>query len=160
MLSKELTEAFLQLIRLGIGHLSPGELKDRLELDWTAIEALAVKQGLSAIVLDGLDRLQPSAYDMPAMMRKKWIGEVLHWYENRFELYRRAIAEMASFYSARGYRMMLLKGYACSLDWPKPKHRPTGDIDIWLFGQPRKLKAITVKLSAIWKPCVSITATM
>lgn len=30
---------------------------------------------------------------------------------------------------------MVLKGYACSLDWPKPNHRPCGDIDIWLYGK-------------------------
>ncbi len=33
--------------------------------------------------------------------------------------------------------MMVLKGYACSLDWPRPNHRPCGDIDIWLFGQQK-----------------------
>lgn len=34
--------------------------------------------------------------------------------------------------------MMVLKGYACSLNWPKPEHRPCGDIDIWLFGQQKE----------------------
>ena len=33
---------------------------------------------------------------------------------------------------------MVVKGYACSLDWPKPNHRPCGDIDIWLFGKYRE----------------------
>ena len=45
---------------------------------------------------------------------------------------------MAAFYNEHGYKMMLLKGYACSLDWPKPEHRPCGDIDIWLFGQQKE----------------------
>ena len=30
---------------------------------------------------------------------------------------------------------MVIKGYGVSLDWPKPSHRPCGDIDVWLFGQ-------------------------
>ena len=30
---------------------------------------------------------------------------------------------------------MVLKGFACSVNWPKPNHRPCGDIDIWQFGQ-------------------------
>lgn len=30
--------------------------------------------------------------------------------------------------------MMVIKGLACGLNWPSPKHRPYGDIDIWLFG--------------------------
>ena len=33
---------------------------------------------------------------------------------------------------------MVLKGYACSLDWPKPEHRPCGDIDIWQFGMQKE----------------------
>lgn len=138
MLSKELTESFLRLVRLGIGNEEPGESEDILKIDWSALEALAVVQGLSAVVLDGLDELPASAYDMPVMMKKQWIGEVLQGYEYRYELCCRAIGEMASFYNAHGYKMMVLKGYACSLDWTKPEHRPTGDIDIWLFGRQKE----------------------
>lgn len=36
---------------------------------------------------------------------------------------------------------MVLKGYACSIDWPKPEHRPCGDIDIWLFGKQKEADA-------------------
>lgn len=42
---------------------------------------------------------------------------------------------MAAFYNSHGFKMMVLKGFACSLNWPKPEHRPCGDIDIWLFGR-------------------------
>lgn len=38
--------------------------------------------------------------------------------------------------------MMILKGYACSLDWPKPEHRPCGNIDIWLFGKQKEADAL------------------
>lgn len=145
MLSKELSEAVLRLVRLGIGNEEPGESEEGLKIDWTALEAFAAEQGLSAVVLDGLDKLLPSTYDMPVMMRKQWIGEVLQGYEYRFELYRRAIGEMASFYNTHGFKMMVLKGYACSLDWPKPEHRPTGDIDIWQFGQSHEADAVLAK---------------
>ena len=56
-------------------------------------------------------------------------------YEKRYEAYQDAIASLAEAYAARGLRMMVLKGYALSLDWPVPAHRPCGDIDIWLFGR-------------------------
>ena len=36
---------------------------------------------------------------------------------------------------SRGIRMLLLKGYGCSLCYPKSEHRPTGDIDVYLFGK-------------------------
>lgn len=41
--------------------------------------------------------------------------------------------------------MLVLKGYACSLDWPKPEHRPCGDIDIWLFGKQKEADALMTK---------------
>ncbi len=56
-------------------------------------------------------------------------------YEGRYASYEKAIGSLAGFYNQHGYKMMVLKGYACSLDWPNPKHRPCGDIDIWLFNQ-------------------------
>lgn len=45
--------------------------------------------------------------------------------------------------------MMVLKGYACSLDWPNPKHRPCGDIDIWQFGQQAEADALLKKEKCI-----------
>lgn len=56
-------------------------------------------------------------------------------YEARYAAYEKAIGSLAGFYNQHGYKMMVLKGYASSLDWPNPKHRPCGDIDIWLFNQ-------------------------
>ena len=78
---------------------------------------------------------------MPQMMRLEWIGEVLQNYEQRYKQYEKAISSLAGFYNSHGYKMMVLKGYACSLDWPNPKHRPCGDIDIWLFGQQESADA-------------------
>ena len=65
----------------------------------------------------------------------------------------RTIAEMAGFYNTHGFRMMVLKGYACSLNWPKPEHRPCGDIDIWQFGQQKEADAILSKEKRIKIDC-------
>lgn len=126
-------DAFLALVQLGIGH-PVYKLPD--SFDWKAIQFLAIKHGLDAVVLDGIDRL-PDNKRPPKELTLLWIGEVLQNYEQRYELYCKAIAEMVEFYNTHHYKMMVLKGYACSLDWPKPKHRPCGDIDIWLFGQQK-----------------------
>ncbi len=130
-MDKNLRESFGALVRLGIGH-SMGALPETM--DWPAIQTLANKQGLSAIVIDGIEKL-PEKLRPPKVLLLQWIGEVLQSYEYRYDLYRRAIAELAGFYNEHHYKMMILKGYACSLDWPKPEHRPCGDIDIWLFGR-------------------------
>lgn len=131
------TEVFLALIRLGIGHQSSFINQP---IEWTEIKALAEQQGLSAIVVDGIELL-PESTRPPKQLLLEWIGEVLQGYEYRYELYRRAIGELAEFYNAHGFKMMVLKGLTCSLDWPKPEHRPCGDIDIWLFGHQKEADA-------------------
>lgn len=118
-------------------------------IDWTAIKALADMHGLSAIVLDGvngLSGLSNSAVQGPAkQFLLQWIGEVMQSYEGRYATYEKAIGSLAGFYNQHGYKMMVLKGYACSLDWPNPKHRPCGDIDIWQFGNQKKADAFLSK---------------
>ena len=138
MLSSSNKEAFLTLVRLGIGHRG-GVLPGRVE--WDAIEALAARQGLSAIVVDGIEKL-PEENRPPKMALLQWIGETLQGYEYRFVQYRKVIAEMAGFYNQHGFKTMIIKGYACGIDWQKPEHRPYGDIDIWQFGDYKNADAI------------------
>lgn len=126
-------QIFLSLVRQGIGN---GTVSLEV-VDWQAIKALADKQGLTAIVVDGIEQL-PETNRPPKELLLRWIGEVMQNYENYYGLYRRAIAELARWYNAHGYKMMVLKGYACSIYWPKPEHRPCGDIDIWLFGRQKE----------------------
>ena len=118
---------------MGIGHSSALPNVD----DWQTIKALADKQGLTAVIVDGIEKL-PDTKRPPKELLLQWIGEVFQNYENRYKLYQQAIAELAGWYNTHGYKMMVLKGYACSLDWSKPQHRPCGDIDIWQFGQQKE----------------------
>ena len=125
-------ETFLQLVRIGIGHAESTDLTKKV--DWTQMKALAEKQGLTAVVLDGLDKCHIETTDtLSQPMRLEWIGEVLQNYEQRYAAYEKAIGNLAEWYNRHGFKMMLLKGYGLSLNWPNPKHRPCGDIDIWLF---------------------------
>ncbi len=148
MLSSDNKEFFLSLVRLGIGTGTVSSFKFQDSIDWNALEDLAARQGLSAVVVDGVDKL-PLESRPPKPMLLQWIGETLQGYEYRYGQYCKAIAEMASFYNKHGFRMMVLKGYACSLDWPKPEHRPTGDIDIWQFGKQKEADAVLVKEKGI-----------
>lgn len=125
---------FLQLVRLGIGHPASPISKS---VDWQEIQTLAVKQGLYGVVLDGIEKL-PETWRPPQIILLEWIGEVLQGYEYRYEQYSKTLSELAGFYNSQGYKMMVLKGYACSLNWPKPEHRPCGDIDIWQFGRQKE----------------------
>lgn len=141
----DLKNFFLSLVRYGIGH-SPYTLPKIA--NWVSIQDLANKQGLSAIVIDGIERV-PDRLRPPQMLLLQWIGEVMQNYEARYRSYKNAIAKLADFYTRHGFKMMVMKGYACSLDWPKPEHRPCGDIDIWLFGRQQEADKALLNSSRI-----------
>lgn len=136
-------QVFLLLVRIGIGHW----VDDLPEsIDWEALRALAQEQGLDAIVLDGIvalsnrgDLIGAMALDRPLKMQ--WIHSVIRNYEDNYKVYQKRIGELAGFYNAHGFRLMVLKGYGLSLNYPVPNHRPCGDIDIWAFGQYMKADA-------------------
>lgn len=140
-------DVFLWLVRMGIKAESANyqpKITEAATVNWDAIQDLATHHGLSAVVLDGIEQL-PEQQRPPKLFRLEWIGETLQGYEYRYELYQRAIAELAAFYNNHGFKMMVLKGYTCCLDWPKPEHRPCGDIDIWMFGRQKEADAILEK---------------
>ena len=130
----ESVEAFLTLVRLGIGNKV---IALPQKVDWAKVREFAEQQGLYAIALDGVEKLS-TGLRPPHELLLEWIGEVLQRYEYRYDAYKQTISEMAGFYNSHGLKMMVLKGYACSLNWPKPEHRPCGDIDIWQFGKQKE----------------------
>ena len=133
-----ISSSYLSLIKLGIDH----QADIPAEIDWKAVRTLASKQGLAAIVLDGVKVLMekaPSALKgLNLDFKLDWVAECVVGYEQRYEDYRKTIAELAAFYKENGFKMMVLKGYGLSLNYPVPSHRPCGDIDIWQFGDFKK----------------------
>lgn len=134
VMHSENKKAFLSLLRLGVGNQASSYYEN---YDWDSIQALANQQGLAAVVIDGIEQL-PESLRPPKEKLLGWIGEVLQGYEYRYVLYQKTIAGLAGWYNTHGYKMMVLKGYACGLNWFKPEHRPCGDIDIWLFGNQKE----------------------
>ncbi len=138
MVKSKSHDDFLSLVRLGIGNVSGVYFSEKP--DWKEIEALGAQHGLLAIIVDGVEKL-PVLKRPPQNLLLQWIGDTLQNYECRYESYKKAIGSLAGFYGQHRFKMMVLKGFACSLDWPKPEHRPCGDIDIWQFGQQREADA-------------------
>lgn len=94
-------------------------------------------------MLDTIGRL-PSDMRPPKAILLQWIGQttMIEWI---YAKHQERIRELADFYKQHNKRMLLLKGYGCSLCYPKPEHRPTGDIDIFLFGQLDEADALVEK---------------
>ncbi len=128
--------SLLAIVRLGIGHSN----KVPEVIDWQSVRSLSTGQGVTAIVWDGILKLydQGLLVDGRALdvkLKKQWIGTVYQNYESKYADYRKTIGQLAAFYNQHGFKLMVLKGYGLSLNYPIPEHRPCGDIDIWAFGK-------------------------
>lgn len=123
------------LLRAGLGLPCEGAEV----VDWPAVYRLAAAQGVLAVAWDGLQRLIeegviPADRQPDRALKIRWAYNVAQ-IEQKYGRQRSAIAKLAALYGAHGIGMMLLKGYGLSLLYPRPEHRPCGDIDIWLFGK-------------------------
>ena len=115
----------------------------RDNINWQSLYPLAIHQGISAILLDAIGLL-PEDVRPPKQVLLQWIGQATMM-ERMYARHKERIASLAELYGQRGIRMLLLKGYGCSLCYPKPEHRPIGDIDVYLFGKKDEADALIEK---------------
>lgn len=59
------------------------------------------------------------------------------------------MADWARLYATQSIRMLVLKGYGLSLDWPVPNHRPVGDLDIYNFGKWHEADSLIAKTCGV-----------
>lgn len=99
-------------------------------VQWKQVMELSTRHGVQGICFDALGLLAAEQRpDKTTLL--EWLGKVVcveHFYEKQ----KMAIDSLSDFYLQNGIKMMLLKGFGMSLYWPKPNHRPGGDIDIYL----------------------------
>ena len=132
-------ESFLNLVRLGIGTVSSfkffdersGKAERQDSIDWKAVKALAEQQGLSAVVLDGIEKL-PATSRPPQELLLEWIGETLQS-ESIYETQQKEAVRMANLFQNNGIRTYVLKGAVVAECYPKPSHRPSVDMDCYLL---------------------------
>lgn len=130
-------ETLGELVRYGL------DVSSRCHIDkdtnWEELYELALIQGVSAIALDGVNRCFENGVNLDIDFQTKmdWIGEVTQM-EQQYRQYEKNLRKLGAFYQKHGIRMMVLKGYGLSLNYPIPCHRPCGDIDIYLFGEQER----------------------
>lgn len=135
--------ALFNLIRIGLNR---DEVQNNpLCKDLQSIKDIAFKQGVGNIVFDGIKKILlndseqklSQNVDEHTLRMMEWFG-----YTNlsirQYEQNKKITEKLGSFYSLYDIPMMLLKGYGLSLNYPIPPHRPSGDVDIYLFGQWKK----------------------
>lgn len=126
--------SLLHLLQLGLsGKIKESVIDIKYDIDRHSVYALALRQGITAILLDAISKLPNEARPSKPMLLQ-WIGQATMM-ERMYVKHREKIASLAEFYRQHDIKMLLLKGYGCSLCYTKPEHRPTGDIDVYLFGK-------------------------
>lgn len=124
-----------------------------LSYDLDELMMMASSQAIQSLILDGLQRHfeSYSVYrhyrddTVDGMARRmQWVGQVVAT-ERLYAKHEKAMAGLARLYAAKGLRMMVLKGYGLSLDWPVPNHRVMGDLDIYNFGKWREADALVAQ---------------
>ena len=99
--------------------------------EWTEMHALSVRQGICAILLDGIIAAD---IDLPRSTKMRFISST-DKIEKEYMRKRQTLAALAKVYADNNIDTMILKGFGLSLLYPKPEHRPSSDIDIYLFGK-------------------------
>lgn len=147
--------ALLKLIREALNPSNTAvPLPD--SIDWRGLLELCERNGVCAIALDGIQQFSKPAspknsslfpnenkalssfYSPDSQKRKlQWIAHAIS-IEQNYERHIKVMAELARFYRSHGIEMLVAKGYGLSLNYPLPRHRPLGDIDIWLFGKQKE----------------------
>ena len=131
-------EILFKLLRIALDSETDYSLPEKI--DWSEVVDFSFKQGVAAIAVDGLQRLydlQPElelAIDSPELeeLKYEWFGFCMT-VEQEYEAHLKLLGHLAGFYQSEGIPMMLLKGYGLSLNYPVPAHRPSGDIDVYLW---------------------------
>lgn len=149
-------ETLLYLVRLEFTGEEIDLSRIPCDVDWEELCSLSIDQGVVAFVVDALGRIKQSiseeewnSLNMERKMFFRFISVVSN-IENNYDKNGKIIASLAKFYAENGIKMMLLKGMGLSFNYPIPKHRPCGDIDIYLFEKQRKADILLTEKRGIW----------
>lgn len=128
--SKEMMGFVYELLRSAVMDRDP-----RFDIgttpDWDAMMKYASKEGVLAWLWDGICKL-PKEQQPNRFQRISWdLSARQIW--NRYELQHKVLLDILSKCNANQIRLLLMKGETLSIYYPKPKSRPSGDIDIFLF---------------------------
>ena len=136
-------QTILALIRFAVAKriVSASDFKGS---DWQEVYALAKEQGVAGVCFDAIAQLKREGrVERDPILFTEWYGTMQIW-EDQYAKHGFEIKNLTRFYRHFGIRMLLLKGYGLSTYWPVPKHRPCGDIDIFLLEEKDLLERLEI----------------
>lgn len=107
------------------------------EEDWLKCYRLAVRQGVSSLAWEGIERM-PANYNPPLNVKLSWALRE----KEQLEKYRKhclAANTLTQFFAQHNIATVILKGIGLSRFYPVPAHRESGDIDIYTYSADKTL---------------------
>ena len=146
----ETDDFLLSLVGYAVDNDCDADIDFGRDLNFGKIMSASQLLAVPALVVDGLQAYLARHPDCRPFVgetvadrqrRMQWLGQVVAC-ERMYAGHEAAMAGLARVYARHGIRMMVLKGYGLSLDWPVPSHRPVGDLDTYNFGKWREADTV------------------
>ena len=131
------TESLVLLLRAALGEM-PTSISSAFNLE--SAFALAQQQEVSAIALDGMQKIAAAFPDLLMndaslkAMKLQWIGNMMAQ-ERRYNANFIAAKDLAELYDDNGIRTYVLKGLSIAQLYPVPSHRFSCDLDCFLLSK-------------------------
>lgn len=122
-------------IALGIRHTLSCTPSDT---EWPELFVMSQKQSVVGVNFKALQLLSEQGIRPPVKLLYEWIGFSERIKQNNILLNKRS-AEITSLFADAEYKSCILKGQGNALMYPVPESRTPGDIDIWVFGERKKI---------------------
>lgn len=122
---------FCELLRISLGT------QEKLSIvpsgvQWLKLFEEAQRQSVTGVMLAGIEKL-PKEQQPPKELLLNWIG-IVHLIEQQSKLNKDKSRELTTIFDNHQYKTIILKGIGVSQYYPRPYHRQSGDIDIWVDG--------------------------
>ena len=121
-----------RLMSIGLGK-SDACIIDIQNIDWRGLYTIANMQGVSAICLDGFQRLSQlnSNLNIDRQIKLQWIASAMKQ-EQRYKAQWQAAKTLSLLYDKNDIDTYVMKGFSLSRLYPYPKHRQCTDMDCFL----------------------------
>lgn len=129
-------DLFFELLKVTVGALEQLSRSPSAS-EWEEIKAEAERQSVVGVMLDGLERL-PQGVRPPQLLLLQWIGEA-QIEEQKNQQMTEASKDIVAFFQQNGFACTLLKGAAVGRYYSNPSRRASGDVDIWVNGNRKKI---------------------
>lgn len=125
---------FIELLQVTLGTRKD-LTRTPTDKEWLALFDLSQCQGISGVMLDGLERLSKEQLpSKPTLLQ--WVGTV-QIMEAGYSLHCKRVCELTAVFKTAGFRTSVLKGIGLSQLYPHPERWQCGDIDVWVDGEKK-----------------------